>query len=284
MQKPISIFLILFVVGFNWACKNQRTNSEDLPVAVVQGKYLYTSDLENVVPKGITELDSLTLVKDYIEKWVKKQLLLYQAELNLSETEKDVDDKIEEYRSSLLIFRYEQNLIQEKLDTNISPSEIENYYTENPSNFQLNHNLVKALLIKVPKVAPDIWRVRRWYSSDNEENLQELEAYCYNNAEIYDYFDEKWVPFDLVAEQIPRLNNTAENILKNRKTFEISDSLYYYFVRIYDYRLSGDVAPLEYVDDNIKSILLNKRKIQYINNLESDIYNDALNRGNFNIY
>jgi hypothetical protein len=281
MKVYLLIFTSILVMA---SCKESQKKKQDVPVARVFDKYLYSSDLKGIVPNGLTSSDSATLVKDYIDKWVRKQLLLLKAEENLTSSEKNVEKQIDDYRTSLLVFKYEQNIIQQKLDTNISEEEIAKYFNENSSNFILNQNLVKATFIKVAKTAPDIAKIRRWYLSDNERDIKEVEIYCYKYAAKYDYFDEDWVEFRYLLDQMPEINTTSQNLLKTQKAIEMSDSSYYYFVRIYDYRLEGTVAPMEFVGSNIKSIVLNKRKIQKINQLESDIYNDAMNHGNFTIY
>lgn len=273
-------FLFLILSG----CNNRIQDDEDLPVARVFDKYLYSSQLNYVIPQGLTDVDSLTWVKDYVDKWVRKELILNKAEDNLTEEEKDVERQIDDYRTSLLVFRYEQNLLHQKLDTLITKEEIEGYYKENTSNFILNNDLVKALFIKVPRKTPELWKLRKWYLSNNENDIKELDTYCYQHAEKYDYFNEDWIKFDLIREQMPKIYSTNEYLLKNRKSIETRDSTYAYFVRLYDYRLAGDVSPIEKVEGNIKSIVLNKRKIKYTNRLESEIYNDALNREDFNIY
>ncbi len=277
-------FFPLLFITLIFACTSNSEKKGDIPVARVYDKYLYNTDLQGVVPASLSEIDSLALVKDYIDKWVRKQLLLYKAETHLSEEDKNVEKQIDDYRTSLLVFRYEQNLIQQKLDTVTTSEEVEKYFNENSSNFILNEHLVKALYIKVPRTAPDLWKLRRWYKSDEEEHVKELEEYCYNNAEKYDYFNDDWVEFKIIEEQLPRLYTSSANILKSRNTIEIRDDVYYYFVRFYEYKLEGSVAPLEYVEHNIRSIILNKRKIQYIKKLEAEIYNDAMDHGNFNVY
>lgn len=278
-------FLSLLSIGLILvSCQNSTNKSQEMPVARVNDLYLYASDLEGVVPKDLTEIDSLALVNDYIEKWVRKQIILSKAEENLTDEEKNVEKQIDDYRTSLLIFKYEQNLLQQKLDTVITKEEIEEYYTENSSNFILNNHLVKALFIKVPRSAPTIWKLRRWYKSDDKEDIKELEAYCFNNAEKYDYFNDNWVEFSIIESQLPKLYQSTESILKTKHTLEVGDSEYIYFVRFFEYRLRGTTEPLDYIDHKIKSIILNKRKIQYIKKLENEIYNDAANHGNFNIY
>jgi hypothetical protein len=273
------IFMVILL-----ACSQPRTKTNEKPVARVFEKYLYPSDLKDVIPSNISSADSSAMAKDFIEKWIRKQLLLNKAETNLSDKEKNVDKQIENYRSSLLIFKYEQNLIEQKLDTVITDPEIEKYYNDNSSNFLLNDNVVKALYIKIPKSSPNIRAVKRWYRSEKEEDQKQLEDYCYQYAAKYDNFNESWIYFSEILKAVPIEINNPENYLRYRKTIETEDGSFNYFVNIKEYKLIGEVAPLEFVSDNIRSIMLNKRKIQLIQKLESNIYNDELNRGNFNIY
>ena len=199
-------------------------------------------------------------------------------------TKKNVDKQLENYRSSLLIFKYEQSLIKQKLDTVISMEEIEMYYSDNPANFLLNNNIVKAIFLMVPRDAPDLWDLRRWYRNDTDDNLKKLEAYAFQYAEIYDYFDDDWVDFSEIEKNLPVRIDNPQNLLKYRKYYEVRDSTYFYFLNIKDYKLLGSVAPLSYVIQDIRTIIVNKRKITLVKRLESNIYNDALNRGYFTIY
>ncbi|MBN2347400.1 MAG: hypothetical protein JXJ22_01100 [Bacteroidales bacterium] len=274
--------ILMFFVVF--ACRNSESIPKEKPVARVQNKYLYPSDLRKVLSDNMAPADSETVVRDFIEKWVHRQLLLNKAEMNLSDDQKNVDSQIEDYRTSLLIFKYEQSLISQKLDTVVSDQEIEKYYNSNTRNFVLNDNLVKALFIQVPREAPEIYRLRSWYKSDDETNLARMEAYCYQYATKYDYFNDNWVYFSEIEKALPNKIYNPQNQLQYRKYFESQDSLYYYFLKIKEYQLTSMPAPLSFVKSDIKSIILNKRKIQLIKQVESNVYNDALNRGYFNIY
>jgi hypothetical protein len=257
---------------------------EDPALARVHENILHFSDLSGIIPGGLSPEDSMLMLKDHVDKWIHNQLLLYQAELNLTEEEKNVEQQIEDYRTSLLIFKYEQEYIKKMLDTLITDEEVEEYYNNYSSNFILNNHLLKGLFIIVPRSAPDLWRVRRWYRSGNAEDLKELESYCYEHASEYKYFEEKWMYLSDILKEMPKIYIQPENILRYRKYYEVRDTNDYYFLKISDYRLESTVAPLEFIETDIKSILLNKRKIQLIQELESNIYNDALNRGNFTIY
>jgi len=277
--------LILFAVILSFVtCSDFKRKSGEKPVARAFDKYLYPNDINDIMPANISASDSVLAARDYIEKWIKKQLLLNKAEINLTEEEQNVDKQIENYKTSLLIYKYEQSLIEQKLDTFISFQEIEEYYNENSSNFMLNDNLVKALFLQVPRTSPEIWKIRRWYRSANEEDIKKLENYCYQYATKYDFFDDSWVYFSEIGKSLPIKIDNPEQYLKYRKFIEIKDSTYYYFVNIKDRRLIGTVSPLEIVSKNIRNIILNKRKIRLIKELEANIYNDALNRNNFIIY
>ncbi len=280
MRKLIILVIVLF---FTHCSKFNRKQGKE-PVARAFDKYLYPSDLQDIIPSYISKSDSVIVARDFIEKWIKQQLLLNKAELNLTDEEKNVDKQIENYRTSLLIYKYEQSLIKQKLDTFVSAKEIGDYYSEYSSNFVLNANLVKALFMQVPRTSPDVWKARWWYKSENEEDIKKLEDYCYQYATKYDYFNDNWIYFSEIEKILPVKIDNPERYLKYRKYIEFKDSTYHYFVNIKDYRLVGTVSPLETVRENIRNIIFNKRKIQLIKELESEIYNDALNRNNFTIY
>ena len=277
------LIILIVVLSFSHCSRFKRQQGEE-PVARVFDKYLYPHDMLDILPTNISKSDSVIIARDFIEKWIKQQLLLTKAELNLTDDEKNVDKQIENYRTSLLIYKYEQSLIKQKLDTFVSPTEIKNYYNEYSSNFVLNANLVKALFMQIPRTSPEIWKARWWYKSENEEDIKKLEDYCYQYAAKYDYFDDDWIYFSEIEKILPIKIDNTERYLKYRKFIETKDSTFYYFVNIRDYRLVDTVAPLETVRENIRNIIFNKRKIQLIKELESEIYNDALNRNNFTIY
>ncbi len=253
-------------------------------LARVYENNLYLSDIGHIFPENVSISDSVLILQNFVNKWVKQQLILQKAELNLTEEQKDVTQQIDEYRSSLLIYKYEQNLVAQKLDTVISMDEVKAYYDENPSTFSLDDHLLKCLFIKIPLDAPDLYRIRQIYRSEREQDVQELESYCFQYAVKYDYFDDDWVTFESIARELPREIRNPEHYLRYNRYIEQQDSLYRYMVNIREYQLAGSVSPLAFVEEKIKTIILNKRKVQFINDLENNIYMDALNKGNFTVY
>lgn len=281
MKTILGLILLLFVV----ACSENDTYSDDDLAARVGDRVLLIRDIPGIVPQGASIQDSMNITRKYIQNWIKKELLLKKAEENISENIlTDIEKQLQDTKASLLIYNYEQNMINQRMDTLISDTEIETYYDQFPGRFELKKNIIQALYIKVPASAPNLDDVRRWYVSDNAEDLNELESYCYQFANKYDDFQEKWIYFDDLYSKIPVEINDEERFLRNNRTIEAQDSVFQYFARIRDYRLRSTIAPMEFVHEQIRSIIFNERKITFIKELENSLFDDARSRNEFIIY
>jgi hypothetical protein len=277
----IVISIVFFVLG---SCSGDKNKDMNKPIAKVYDKYLYVSDMEGIFPLKISKDDSITIARNFINNWIKKQLMVRKAEINLSDQSKDIQKEIDDYRSSLLIFRYKQELIRQKIDTVVTDAEIQNYYNEFSGNFILNQSILKATIIIVSKQAPDLPKLKQWFRSDDPDNILKVDEYCYQYASKYHSFNNEWIVFTDLQKDIPLKSDQEEQILKYQKFIETDDSLFNYFVKINQYALKSSVQPLDYAQFKIKSILLNKRKFTFLEEIENDIYNDALDRNEFVIY
>lgn len=277
--------LLCCIIILNWMCTpTGKPGEKKIPVAKVYDKYLYLADIQHIFPDNTTKEDSINLAQSYITTWIKNQLLLQKAELNLTPEQLDINKQIDAYRSSLLIYKYEEQMVRERIDTIVRESEIENYYNENTPNFILDEIIIKALYLKIPKSAPNIDDVKIWYKSDDKENIKKLDSYCYNYATKYDYFQDNWISFNILKRELPKKIENELEYFKYNKYIEQADENYLYFVYIKDCKLNGELAPLVYKKSNIKDIIINKRKVRFLNDLENEIYNDAIDHGNFTVY
>lgn len=288
MPKKFShtlIFLVSWIFLLSiLSCNQKKDQGENVPVAKVEDKILYLKDMQHIFNKTQTKGDSTAIAQSYIDNWIKTQLLLKKAELNLTEEQLDITDQLETYRSSLIIYKYEEQMVRDKVDTTVTKEEIEKYYADNNSNFVLNENLVKALFIKIPISAPENESLKRWYKSDQPMDVKNMEKYCYSYANKYSYFDEDWISFGYIQKQLPKPMDNEDEFLKSNKIIENQDNEFLYLVKLNDIRTKGSIAPVEYVKNKIKDILLNKRKLAFISELEKNIYNDAADHSNFKIY
>jgi hypothetical protein len=247
---------------------------------------LYADQITGLLPEGTTEADSAALVQNYINKWARKELLYGKAEENLSpEHKKDIDSQLNEARTNLVIYEYQRQMMLERMDTTITDSELEEYYNSNLESFNLPSNIVKALFIKLPVETPRLNRIRSLARLNDQTSLQELETLCYQFAEKFDDFKEDWVSMDKIAVELPSEIQNEEYFLRRTRFYEVNDpdSAYLYLLTIRDYKLRSSTAPLEYVRDDIKRMIWNNRRLEFIQSLENGIFNDALKENAFTI-
>ena len=269
---------------FCCSCNLIERDETKTPLAKVGEEYLYLEDLIEVIPEGLNQNDSTSFVRQYMTSWIRQTLLVKQAEANLTHELEEVEKKIKDYRNSLVTYAYEKELIQQKLDTNVSEKLIEQYYNENKKNFELKDNIIKVLYVKLRKDAPNIDKVKKWYTSEDPKLRQELEDYCHQYASNYYFDDNTWLLFDDLLKEIPIQTYNKELFLKNNRYMEVSDSSYRYFVNIKGFQIKNSISPLAFERENIKNIVINKRKLELINKMREDIYQDALKKKKIEIF
>jgi hypothetical protein len=256
---------------------------DEVPVARAFDNYLYLSDLESIIPVTASPEDSAIIADNYINKWVHENVLIGQAELNMSSDELDFEKKLTQYRNSLIIYAYEQALIDEKLDTTIALLSTINYYESNKENFLLLEPAFRLRYIKLLSDSPNMNEVTREILSDNEDELDELHEYCINNAAKYFFNDTIWVTPDDIIEELPDNGNEIIQNPKNGLTV-INDDTFTYLVYVKEYLNVGDQAPVDLVKDDIRSLILNKRKLDLLKKMRKDIYVDAVRKKNVELF
>jgi len=278
------IFLFSFVSIFLLVACSSKEETKEKAVARVFYSELYPSNLENVVPYGIKGKDSIELIKKFIQQWVQDELVLQYAKSNLTDEQLNIEKEVEEYRKNLIIYNYQKELISQKLDTVVQAAEIEKYYNTYSSNFVLKDNIAHVYYIKLNKKTPGIEKVKKWYVSNNPKDIDNLRSFCIQFAENYFLDDNTWLLFDDILKEVPIENYNTELLLKNNTNIELADSSFVYFLRIKGYKIKNSVSPLSFEKDNIKNIIINKRKLQLIDEMKREVYNKALDNKDFEIF
>jgi hypothetical protein len=282
MNRILSLMIIVSVVA---GCTNRSNQGKRIPVAKAGEAVLYLDQIPALALPGSMGADSTAIFQDYINKWVRKELMFQKAEENLSpELKEEIDNQIKETRSDLTIYQYQRQMMLEKMDTTISDAELENYYSANSQSFNLGYNIVKALFIKLPFETPNLGRIRMLARSGEQKDLQELESICYQFADKFDDFNEQWIPLDRISIELPQEISNEEYFLKRNTFYEYTDSIDTYFLKIRDYKLRSNPAPFDYVREDIKRIIWNTRRLEFIQNLENGIYNNGIEENKFTIY
>ncbi len=285
MQERKFFFIILCSL-FLSSCKYFKKEDQPAPdvVAKVFDKLLYSTDLTNIIPAGTPKEDSITIIRSYINNWLKQQVVLKKAEDNLNDEQKEVSKKLEEYRNSLITYIYESELVRQKLDTAVSDNEIVNYYNDHQANFLLKDNIIKANYIKIPSTAPKLDKVRGWYKSSNPRDSALLVDYCHQFASDFFFGGEEWLLFDELLKKVPIKTYDKEEYLRNNRFIEIADSTGIYFINIRGFKIKESISPLSFEKDNIRALIINKKKLELIDEMEKSAFEDAMQKNEIKIY
>jgi hypothetical protein len=282
MNRALVFVLIIITLS---ACTQTGRNEKRMPVARAGDAILYYDEIPSALIEDITKPDSILIIHNYINKWARSQLLFQKAESNLtSEVLKEIVKQVEDTRFNLVTHEYQRQMMLEKMDTLIDDKELEAYYSSNENSFILTSNIVKALFIKLPLETPGLDRIKRLARSNSQEDIKDLETLCYQFAEKYDDFDENWITADRLLFELKESIENQEAFLKRNSFYETSNASSVYLVTIFDYRLRGTLSPFDYVKDDIKRIIWNNRRIEFLRSLENGIYNEALKENSFKIY
>lgn len=274
MLSTKSITKVLCLCLLATGCHLFENDDEELSVAQVYDYTLYQSDLEGLVPEGVSAEDSISIVNNYVDQWIRQMVILAKAEKNVKD---DLSKQLNEYRNSLLTYAYEQQIVDQMLDTNISEEQIQEYYNEHSGDFLLKSAIVKAVYVKAPKNSPHLQRLRTLVSKSqfNDKDVVELEQNATKHGFTGYYDATTWIPFYNLQTSVPITTYNEELYLKQNRTIQLSDDSLSYLVRILDYKVSDDISPLEVQHENIRSILLNHRKIEILNKLQADLLKQA---------
>ena len=284
MFKYVKKYSTLFFAGLLVLSCTNFNEKEKIVVAEVNDKKLYANDLSGIIPTEIEKSDSSIMANDFIKKWIKQELLIQKANENLTFEQKNVTRELQEYRNSLIIYKYKNELMKQRMDTIVTFEQIEEFYNSNPENFNLNKNIVKAIFIKIPNEVANPSLLKSLIADTSDEGLEELKAYCLQYAKGFDIFVDNWVDFETVKNNIPQeIENDIQFLTRNNK-IELEDSKYYYLVSIQDFKLQNDLAPLDFVEYNIRSLILNQRKIAFLKQIEENIYTEGIRKNKFKVY
>ncbi len=281
------ISLIKFLLGclviFAYSCSEDiQTNNGDFILARVYNKSLYIKDLEGMFPPGTSAYDSSLITNAYTQRWVREAVLLYEGENNLPK-DLNIDRLVRDYRSSLVRNNYEQVLLEQLMETEISTPELANFYDKNKIQYQLDNPIVKAYVVVVPKIISVRDSLKYLWKNATDVNLTRLKNICeeYELAHILD--GSKWNEWENLAIYLPR-NIGFEEFSRKGKDFSIQDGEFDVWVKILDSKKPQEIPPIEYVEDQLKRMLLLSRKTRLLEEKKEDMFDIAKRKGQIEIF
>ena len=275
MKKYVSIIIAALLVC---SCTLYDSLTKGEKIVQIGRAALYRTDIEKIIPKGIANEDSAALARQYMDSWAMKQLMLQKAEEQLPKEDKDVVQLLEDYRVQLLVFRYENKFIEERLDTIVPVNEREEYYNTHKGSFEGANGVFKGRLVKMQNSSPNLQIMKKLAQKREIEGLEELEQLAYNSAYKYSNYNNNWVDLSIVAKEVGiPLGELQQQLAKQKMAVEIKDTVYTTILQVLEYVAPGEVTPFEFNSGKIKEIIISRRKQELLVNLHRDILNDALN-------
>ncbi len=266
---------IILILLFISECKRPEEDDKGI-VARVGSEILKKSDLNTLILENkIASKDSAILIKTFVKNWIINQILSQKAEKNLNEIDlNNIENMVNDYRTTLFVQQYKQRYINQKLDTTISEDELISFYQTFNFDFHLKTTIVKALMITMPTKINKLYNIKNLLAGDLDKNYQKIEAISSKEKLTMNDFNHQWINFETLKNEF----NIQDNYLKTKQVFSKRDSAENStsLLRIIDFKFNGDTIPLQLVKDNIKKIILHKRKQDIIYKLEQNAYNDAL--------
>jgi hypothetical protein len=267
------------------SCNFFKEKSDSKIIARVNDTFLYQEDIEDLVPEGLSVEDSTVLVNRFINRWATELLLMDGAKLNLPNKKQDAFNKlVEQYKNDLYTKTYLEALVKKSIDTIVSNEERKLVYENNKESFKLNEELIKFRYISIPQNAihkKDILTKFKRFDSEDKVYLDSISL----QFKTYSLNDSIWIKLSQISEKIPVVNNQNNKVLLKKSNFvQLKDSLDLYLMQINDVLFQNDYAPLEYIKPTINQIVINKRKLELIKQLEKDITIDAIKNNQFEIF
>lgn len=280
MAKNTSLLLLALLLLAAACGGGSSSSGKDVTLAQVYNKTLLLSQLDGVVPEGTPPSDSALLVSAYVQRWVREQLLMYEAERNIPK-DLNIDQLVRDYRASLVRFNFEEQVIAAKLDSTVSERELRDYYESNKDQFQLESTILKCQLLKLRPNAPQ-GEINQLWNSRKDSDKTKLTNYAKMWAEVSMLDEDKWYKLEDIAAILPEGTLSADNI-NSRREGTLSDSGIRYYYRVLEALQGKTTAPFEYAREQASRIILHQRKQQLLEKWKEELYQKELRRENVKI-
>ena len=251
-------------------------------LASVGKQELYLDDVKGIFREGMTSEDSLAILQAYVNQWVKTSIKIAEAENYFEEEQDDIERLIKAYRNSLITYKYDQ-VLTSGVDTLVTMAQITAYYNENKEQFRLVGPIVKARVLAYNEGYRQEKQLKELLRSTKEEDYFDLQDIVKKSSFKVNEFTDKWYYFKDVLQYIPFTDKNFDNFLKKNSFYEISDNDNKYMMAIFVYRNTGDYIPVEMVTHTIRTAIVNKRRTDYIKQVEDSIYMQALEDGRIKV-
>jgi hypothetical protein len=283
MAFPLYLAVCFGLVAFSFSCSkggNPRPAGDRL-LARVYDRTLYLSDMEGMIPEGMSAEDSVLIINAFVGNWVREAAMQYEAERNIPK-DLNLDKLVRDYRASLIKHNYENLLVSNLLDSTVTAQQLEEFYQKNKEQYQLETPIIRCRFIKVERTAPQLDRVQDWWNSKKGSDYVLLKNWCRQNAIVHHLQDSIWYKVEDIAAYMPQGTLTVDNVNSRRDFIQRNDNFQYFF-KVMEVVSRKEIAPLAYIEDQARKVILHQRKNQLLEEMKEKFYSEALRKNNIQI-
>ena len=274
---------LLALPALLFACREEVSYVERISIASVGDVHLYKDEADIIYAQQGRGMDSAAFMQNYVERWAIDVLFHQKAKENIVQTD-EIEKMVENYRTSLIQNIYQDRLITQQLLPSISDAEVQAFYKKEQMLFELTEPYVTGFYVQLPAKASKTRDVRNWCLRKGQDDLEKLEKLCSENDYGYQFFMEEWIPFSDLAHKLPLTEQQLMDRLLKKSTIEFKEGKFTYFVCADSILQRNDTKPIEMVSDEIKELLLNSKKANFIKTVKRSLYEDALKTGRVILY
>lgn len=257
-------------VGILTGCHSEESTDDVTPIASVGDKTLSVEQLQQRIPAEMDPEDSVAIANQYIDQWIREQILIQRAEQSLADETVDFEEEVEAYRNALILHEYKNRFVNKQLNTNVSEEEALNYYQENQQSFVLTDYRFRALFIDAPS-GSELSVVKELFTMLDSTRFFEMEQWCVENGARYALAGTNWWSLSEFTKEVPMDFYRVENQLSSRRVFEFEDDDRIYLVRFLEHALKDEIAPFAAVQQQVEELILHQRRQQLLQNLEEQL-------------
>lgn len=282
--RTLSALFTLFVCTmFFVSCEEEVVHHGKTPLVSVGKQFLYKEDIQRFYNANPPETDSVAYVDEYINRWIEEAVFYNVATRNVPSS-KEIEKLVESYKRSLVLSIYQEGLVEQHLKPEITPEDVQAFYESNRAMFEVEEPVVKGLFIRVPVNDPKLNSLRKWCNVRTEENLEKLDKYSFTNNVVYDYFVDSWKPLSEIAARTPITETDLLQRLVRKSEIEFKDEKFVYMVSVDSIVNRGETKPQELVEAEIRELLVNTLKAEFIKEQKRILHDEAAQKGAIKFY
>lgn len=269
-------YFLILLIPFFASC----TDHKDIVVAEAFNHKLYSSEVVQNIPSGLSVEDSLMFYEKFIDYWLMERVLIQTANDGLKITEKDFQRKLQKYKDQLILEAYYEKITKDTTLFNISEAELRHFVGEFKESEPIQKNVVKVNYVKLSKKSPLGNRIKD-ILFDDVRRISEKNTIIKLCGDSIEYFvdDNQWLSLDYIENDFPFDIKDKNQVLSSKKQIDISDYQYRYIVIFLDFK--NQIAPTETLEELNSSILMLKqhKKTKYLNHIRDSLYQKAILEG-----